>query len=252
MSSSSAFHSVFTNSQLPQGNTGTPGDVWWVSSTGLLWFVVGDGSLYQLLESVPIPVAGPQGVQGPTGPAGEGFFASVGYFGTWSASPTSYQAGAIVSFNGFLYMSTALLNLSNNEMAPAGNPFWQILGAVNTTRSSSLEIMIDGAGLNPTLGTKGFISVPFAATITGWYILANGVGSCGLDVKYSTLATFPSTVSIVNGSNPALSSAQSGEGSVSAWTVTSLNATDVIEVDLISCSGAITFVTLAIQTSALN
>lgn len=248
----SQFHSVLTNAQLPQGNTGTVGDVWWVSSTGLLWFVIGDGSLVQLLESVPIPTLGATGPAGPAGPQGEDFIGTVGFFGTWQPSPVEYQAGAITSFNGFLYMSTAILNISNNTMAPAGNPFWQILGAVNTTRSSELLVMIDGAGVTPTLGTKGYISIPYSCTITGWTILANGSGSCSLSVKYSTLAAFPTTVDITNGAPPQLTSQQSNGGGVSTWATTALNATDVIEVDLVSCSGAITFLTLAIQTTAEN
>jgi hypothetical protein len=246
------FHSVLTDAGLPQGNSGTVGDVWFVNATGLIWFVVGDGSLVQLLQSVPIPVVGATGPTGATGPAGENFIGTVGFFGTWSASPTSYQAGAIVSFNGFLYMSKAILNISDNTMAPAGNPFWLLLGAVNTTRSSELVVMIDGAGVTPTLGTKGFISVPFGCSITGWNILANGNGSLSLSVKYSTLGAFPSTVDITNGAPPNLSSEQSASGSTAGWTVQNLNASDCIEVDLLSCSGAITFLTLSITVSAQN
>jgi hypothetical protein len=250
MAVANKFYSVVT-ANLPSVGLQV-GDVYYTTDTKLLYAVVGDLSLVQLLVSTPIPVVGPQGPVGPTGPTGENFIGTVGFFGTWSASPQTYQAGAIVTFSGFLYMSKAILNVSDNTQAPAGNPFWQILGAVNTARSSELVFMVDGASIVPTLGTKGYISVPYNCTITGWTILANGVGSCEFDVKYSTLANFPSTSSIVNGANPQLISAQSGEGSVSAWTVTSLNATDVIEIDLLSCSGAITFVVLSIQTTAEN
>lgn len=251
MGGSSQFHSVLYDSQLPQNNSGVTGDVWFVNSTGLLWFVVSDGSLHELLSSTPIPVQGEAGPTGPAGPQGASYIGSAVMTGTWQPS-VEYQPGSIVSWSGFAYLNKQFLSIGDNSMSPNGNPFWQVLAAVNTSRSSELIVMIDGAGVLPTLGTKAFINLPYNCTITGWTILANGVGSCVLDVKYSTLANFPATASIVNGANPALSSAQSAEGSVSTWSVLTLNATDVIEVDLLSVSGSITFLTLAIQTSALN
>jgi hypothetical protein len=246
------FHSVLTNAGLPQGNTGTVGDVWFVNATGLIWFVVGDGSLVQLLASVPIPTIGATGPTGPQGVPGSNFIGTVGFFGTWSASPTSYQAGAIVSFNGFLYMSKAILNISDNTMAPAGNPFWLLLGAVNTTRSSEIVCCIDGAGVLPGTGFKGFINIPFSGTLTGWVLLADQSGSAVVTVKYATYANLPSTVDITGGSPPTLTTAQKAEGNVSAWTVTSVNAGDVLEFDLQSVSGSLTFITCRIQISALN
>lgn len=250
MSAASQFHSVPTNEYLP--TTGTVGDVWWVQQTGQLWFVVGDGSLHELLTSTPIPVQGATGATGPQGPAGQDFIGTVGFFGSWQSSPVEYQAGSIVSFNGFLYMSKSYLNISDNTQAPEGNPFWQVLGAVNTTRSSEIVFAIDGASATPPLGFKGYVTVPYNGTLTGWVLLADQSGSASLDVRYSTYSGLPNTSSIINGAGPTLSSAQKAEGSVSSWTVTSVNAGDVIEVDLTSVSGSITFLTLTLQIQAEN
>src|SRR6476661_2847457 len=82
------FHSVRTNSQLPAANTGTPGDVWWVNETGLLWFIEGTGNPIQLLTAVPIAVAGPKGDTGERGEQGQSFPMSF---------PTETQIGGVTS-----------------------------------------------------------------------------------------------------------------------------------------------------------
>jgi hypothetical protein len=82
------FHSVLTNDQLPAPNTGTPGDVWFVNSTGLLWFIEGAGNPIQLLTAVPIQVRGDKGDQGQQGPAGISPILSF---------PTETQIGGVVS-----------------------------------------------------------------------------------------------------------------------------------------------------------
>jgi hypothetical protein len=104
----------------------------------------------------------------------------------------------------------------------------------------------------PGTGFKGYINVPFSGTLTGWVLLADQSGSAVVTVKYATYANLPSTVDITNGAPPTLTAAQKAEGSVSTWTVTSVNAGDVLEFDLTSVSGSITFITCTIQISAQN
>lgn len=97
-------------------------------------------------------------------------------------------------------------------------------------------ITIDGGGSAPSTGTKGFIQVPFAATITGWTIIADQSGSCSIGVKKSTFAAFPTTSSIVASAPPTLSSQQNATSTtLTGWTTT-INAGDVLEFDLSSVS----------------
>jgi hypothetical protein len=237
------FHSVLTNAQLPQSNSGSPGDVWWVNATGLLWFIAGDGSLIQLLASVPIPTIGPQGPQGnpgPQGPAGPVLM----FQGNWN-SKIEYAVGSIVSANNNLFLA----NVLNIDNFPPSNPFWDLLGSL-PTQVSELIIAIDGGNQNPSLGFHGYIPVPFDCTITGWTLLGDQSGSAALDVKWSTFANLPATISITAGAGPTLTAAQKASGTVSGWSPVSFNQSDIIEVDLISASGALTFLTLSLQIEA--
>lgn len=97
---------------------------------------------------------------------------------------------------------------------------------------SSVGITIDGGGSVPGTGTKGFIRIPYACTITGWTILADQSGSCSIGVKKSTYAGFPTTSSIVASAPPNLSSQQNNTSTtLTGWTTT-INAGDVLEFDL--------------------
>jgi hypothetical protein len=190
---------------------------------------------------VPIPTIGPTGPQGVPGQKGDSYIGGVGFFGTWEPSPRSYRSGSIVSFGGFLYLSKALLNISDNTQAPAGNPFWQVLGpSTFSGRNSSLIVVIDGNGTTPGTGLKSYVSVPFNSTITGWVLLADTSGSAVLDVKWTPYAGFPSTTSIVGSSNPKLISQQKNENlDVSTvWSPMSFNEGDILEIDLVSVSTA--------------
>jgi hypothetical protein len=114
-----------------------------------------------------------------------------------------------------------------------------------TTLASNLKvesfgITVDGGGSVPSTGSKGFITLPYAGTITNWYLAADASGSCVIDLKRSG-------TSIVGGGNkPTLSSAQSGNAAVSGWTSTSISAGDIIEFNLNSVS-TITRVNLVIK-----
>jgi hypothetical protein len=244
------FHSVLTNNQLPQANSGTTGDVWYVNATGLLWFVVGDGSLIQLLQSVPIPVKGDPGPIGLTGATGGLFPSTFQYSGNWQPSPAEFVRGSVTQYNGFLYVSLADLNISTNVLNPEGNPFWSIIGPVNNVRNAELVTICDGAGSQPNLGYKGTVTIPFDCTIQSFTLCADQNGSCEFDVKYSsTFAGVP--VSIVGSANPQLVNQTKVQGNVSTWSPLSLAAGSILEIDLLSVSTAL-FLTLCIQISATN
>jgi len=245
------FHSVPT-AQMPQ--SGIIGDIWYDSDKHLIFFVAGDGLLYQLLVAVPIPV---QGATGPTGPAGiqgevgPAFPTTWQYSGTWQPSPVEYVRGVVTSYNGFLYVSLADLNVSLNVLNPQGNPYWSIVGPVNTVRTTELVIVCDGAGLQPNIGFHGFINLPFACQLLGYVLTADQPGSANFDLKFCSANGFPSTASIVNGNFPALVSAQRSTGDTTGYTKTAFVSTDILEIDLLSVTSC-TFLSLYLLIAATN
>jgi hypothetical protein len=252
------FRSVANASDIPQPGNTSVGDLWWVTTTGLLYFIVGDGTAVQLLTSTPVPTLGPQGlpgVQGQQGEAGPAFPAQMQYSGSWLASPQEYAKATVVSYNGFLYVSLSYLNVSDNTMAPAGNPFWSIIGPVNTTRTSAVVCFIDGAGVPLAApATHGVFSFPFNGTITGWSLVSDVPGSAVLDILWASYANFPGGLaSIVGGNNPSLTAQQKNENlNVSAlWSPVNFQQGDQLQFILDSSSG-VTQLTLTLILSATN
>ena len=123
------FHSVAKSNLPPDG---TPGDVWYTTDTGELFFAVGDRSLKQLLTAVPIPVKGdpgppgprgeaaapgPQGVPGPTGPTGpQGNQGPKGEDSDMTF-PTKTQIGGVTATDSFGHRPTGqvLIGIEDGE-----------------------------------------------------------------------------------------------------------------------------------------
>ena len=107
---------------------------------------------------------------------------------------------------------------------------------------------IDGGGSAITTGVKGYISVPFNGTITGWTLIADQSGSIVVDVWKTNFAGAPPTVAntITGTEKPTLSSAQKAENlSLSTWS-TSVSVGDIIGFNVDSVS-TITRVNLDIK-----
>lgn len=97
-------------------------------------------------------------------------------------------------------------------------------------------ITIDGGGSPPTTGSKGYLRIPFAATIKSWTLLANVSGNAVITVKKSTYAGFPTTASIVASAAPTLATEQkSTDATLTGWT-TAIAAGDVLEFVVTSIS----------------
>ncbi len=96
--------------------------------------------------------------------------------------------------------------------------------------TGTLGITIDGAGTAITTGVKGYIVLPYNATITSWNVVADQSGSVVVDVWKDSSYTIPTgaTQSIAGTEKPTLSSQQiNSDLSLSTWT-TSLVVGDVI------------------------
>ena len=93
--------------------------------------------------------------------------------------------------------------------------------------SGSFGITIDGAGSVITVGNKGYVTIPYAGTITGWTMIANQSGNCAIDV-WKAGGTIPTGANTITGTEkPTLSSQQlASDTSLTTWT-TSVAAGDV-------------------------
>lgn len=113
-----------------------------------------------------------------------------------------------------------------------------------------LGITIDGAGSAITTGTKGYLFVPYACTITAAEIVADQSGSIVIDVWKDTYANFPpvDADSITASAPPTLSSAQkSTDATLSGWTAT-LAEGDYLAFNVDSAA-TVTRVTLALKVT---
>ncbi|HEX8237748.1 MAG TPA: hypothetical protein VF600_17530 [Abditibacteriaceae bacterium] len=118
-------------------------------------------------------------------------------------------------------------------------------GAITKT----LGLTMDGGGSPITPGIKGYLTVPFDCTITGWTLLADVNGSIVIDMWKETYANYPPTAAntITGASRPTLSSTQkNSSGTVSDW-ATTINAGDVLAFNVESVS-TVAFVSLSIST----
>lgn len=92
--------------------------------------------------------------------------------------------------------------------------------------AGSFGCPMNGSGGVVSTGSKGFITIPYAFTITQWYVTGNASGSCVIDLKVAG-------VSIIGaGNKPTLTSAQRNNGAVSGWTTTVFTAFTEIEFNL--------------------
>lgn len=99
-----------------------------------------------------------------------------------------------------------------------------------TSVTHSIGITVDGGGSSITTGSKGYVTIPYAATITNWYLAADVSGNAVLDVKRS------GTSIIVSGNRPTLAGGQFANQAVSAWGSTAISLGDVLEFNVDSAS----------------
>lgn len=123
------------------------------------------------------------------------------------------------------------------------------------TRTGAVGLVIDGGGSAITTGVKGFLSIPFACTITGWTLLSTDgsatSGSIVVDIWKDTYANYPPTVAdtITASAKPTLSSVnKNASTTLTGWT-TSIAAGDVLGFNVDSAS-TVTRVVLSLTVQA--
>ncbi len=111
---------------------------------------------------------------------------------------------------------------------------WDATRKLGTSKSTIISsnsqikcicLTVDGGGSVPAVGNKGYITIPYAGTIQGWYLVSDQVGSVQIDIGLGING--PSIIQ--PGTKPKLVSAQSGSGGVSDWYSTAITAGDILE-----------------------
>jgi len=103
--------------------------------------------------------------------------------------------------------------------------------------SGSFGITIDGAGSSITTGNKGYVTIPYAGTITGWTMIADQSGNCVIDVWKTGSGNIPTVADTITGTEkPTLSSQQINSNlTLTSWT-TSVLTGDIIAFNVDSTS----------------
>ncbi len=106
-----------------------------------------------------------------------------------------------------------------------------------------LQVVFDGGGALPLVGSEFVVRAPVNCQITGWFVLATEIGSINVQVRANTFANWPLTgsdlISGPSGVNLAGSN-RASSSNLSSWTRTTLNAGELISIRLNSVSGSAT------------
>jgi hypothetical protein len=157
--------------------------------------------------------------------------------GFWTIA-ANYGAGTVTitpdvsTING-----AASLDLAQNQWAIIFSDGVNYSAVISSgTIKSTAGITIDGGGSVPTTGSKGYVQIPFAATIVAWTLLADASGNAQITVKKCAYSGFPTTSSIVASAPPKLTSQQKNtDATLTGWT-TAIAASDILEFVLDSAS----------------
>ena len=159
-----------------------------------------------------------------------------GQTGVVVLTTTDIAEGSNLYFTNASVLATALTGLSTAtaQVIAASDTIVAAMGylqaQVTNIRAGQISAVFSGGGGVVSTGSKGYLTIGYGFTITGFYIIGNTSGSCVVDIKVGG-------VSIIGGGNkPTLSSAQRANAAVSGWTTTTFSANTEIEWNVDSCS----------------
>ena len=138
-------------------------------------------------------------------------------------------------------MSTALVS--------TGVQFSDSTIQVTSAGVATITFVIDGGGSVITTGTKGYIEVPFACTVSQWTLLADTSGSITVDIYNDAYANYGTNTSMVGGgTKPTISASTKGQSAPSSWTTTAIAAGNIIGFNVATISTC-TRVTIALKVT---
>lgn len=129
-------------------------------------------------------------------------------------------------------------------------------GSYAATFPAAIEYVIDGGGAAiPSPSVKGYLNVPFAATIQSVSLFADRVGSVVADIwmcnssSFNAGITAPTSANSITASSPPTISSTTyyTDSSLTGWT-TSISSVDVLAFYVASCT-AIQRLTISLQLS---
>jgi hypothetical protein len=140
----------------------------------------------------------------------------------WNAVGNGSGVGAGDIIAGGVYRATPLAALNSGTGGFVVDTFGASVGL------AELPFIISGGGVAITTGVKGFLPIPFGATIIGWSIIADQAGSISIDILRANNAV-PSVSIVGGGTKPTLTAAQFvGNTAPSGWATTLLAAQDYL------------------------
>ncbi len=124
------------------------------------------------------------------------------------------------------------------DVGVAGQVLRSNAGAAPTWQSvtGSVSVVVDGNGAAFASGIKGYVQIPFAATITAVTLLGDTTGSVVVDIWKDSFANYPPTSadSICASARPTISSGNKyTDSTLTGWTK-SLAANDVLAFNIVS------------------
>lgn len=98
-----------------------------------------------------------------------------------------------------------------------------------------------------TVGSVGYVRVPYSGDVTRWDIVANASTTCVIDVWKAAGALPVNGDSIAGTGKPALTAASVSTGGVGSWGSTAVSAGDVFGFELESLTGSPSAITLTLN-----
>ena len=102
-----------------------------------------------------------------------------------------------------------------------------------------VTFIIDGGGAAIETGEKGYLEIPFDATVEEWRLLAGTVGDITIDVWKDSYSNFPPSNADAMpgaGNEPSITAGRKAESTdLSAWTETDISKGDILAFNVDSC-----------------
>ena len=161
---------------------------------------------------------------------------------------TALTLATVNSNVGSFTNSNVTVNAKGLVTACASGTAVGVIGQLATI-ACAITCVFDGMGVALVVGSKVYLEVPFAMTITGWTIISDVSGSCVIDVWKDTYANYPPVVgdSIAGTEKPTLSSATKNQDlSLSTWTTLAVASGDTLVFNVDSAT-TVTKVTVVLR-----
>lgn len=157
----------------------------------------------------------------------------------------------IISVNNIILQPGVGYTVSGSQITfatpPCNTSFFGIALANTADLTRTINYVVDNGSIAMTTGSKGYLTIDVTGSIESWILVSNSPGNLLIDIKKSTFADFPNTISICNGNNPSLQSeAKNSDINLLGWDKT-LNAGDIIEYEVINSSTSITRFSIALK-----